>query len=124
MTGVEVVSVREHSTGLLEIATTDQHELFDRVIFTGPVNVMRRIVSPMLVEAPTAVDVEYLGVVCLVLVTRRSIVPFYVVNISDESVPFTGVIGMTSLVSTEETGGLHLTYCPKYVPSDDVLLRL
>lgn len=124
VTGVEVVSIHEDSTGLLAVATAVEQELFDRVIFTGPVNVMRRVVSPRLVDAPAAVDIEYLGVLCLVLVTRRPVVPFYVVNISDETVPFTGVIGMTSLVSTDETAGLHLTYCPKYVSADDALLRL
>jgi protoporphyrinogen oxidase len=67
--------------------------------------------------------VEYLGVICMVLVTRQPLVPYYVVNIADERVPFTGIIGMSNLVSTEETAGLHLTFLPKYVHSDDALLR-
>jgi len=67
--------------------------------------------------------VEYLGVICAVLVTRKPLLPYYVLNIADERVPFTGVIGMSNLVSTSETAGLHLTYLPKYVHSDDPLLR-
>lgn len=124
MTGVDVSSVDVDSSGLLAVATSNDRQLFDRVVFTGPVSVMRRIVSPALVDAPANADVEYLGVLCLVLVTRQPIVPYYVVNISDATLPFTGVIGMTSLVDTSETGGLHLTYCPKYVLSGDPLMRV
>ena len=35
----------------------------------------------------------------------------------------TGVIGMSNLVSVDETAGLHITYLPKYVLSDDPVLR-
>jgi protoporphyrinogen oxidase len=121
--GSDVVSIDEQSSGVIAVETSLGRELFDRVIFTGPVDVMRRIVSPKLVDAPATGDVEYLGVLCLVLVTRTPVVPYYVVNISDGAVPFTGVIGMTSLVDTGQTGGLHLTYFPKYVLSTDPLLR-
>jgi protoporphyrinogen oxidase len=59
----------------------------------------------------------------MVLVTRRPLVPYYVLNIADDRVPFTGIIGMSNLVSLDETDGLHLTYLPKYVHSDDPLLK-
>ena len=59
----------------------------------------------------------------MVLVTRKPLVPYYVVNIADERIPFTGVIGMSNIVSLEETAGRHLTYLPKYVLSDDPLLK-
>jgi protoporphyrinogen oxidase len=67
--------------------------------------------------------VEYLGVLCMALLTRSPFCPYYVLNIADERVPFTGIIGMSSLVDTAETAGLHLTYLPKYVLSDDAALR-
>ena len=49
--------------------------------------------------------------------------PYYVLNIADERIPFTGVIGMSSLVDAGETGGLYLTYLPKYVLSNDAILK-
>ena len=116
-------AVRGAERGGIEVSTPSGVERFDKVIFTGPVDVMRRVVDPALVEVPPPRDVEYLGVVCLVLVSREPVVPYYVVNISDERVPFTGVIGMSSLVDTGETGGRYLTYLPKYVLSGDPLLH-
>ena len=46
---------------------------FDKVICTGPVQVLRRVADAALVAAPLAGDVEYLGVVCVALVTQRAV---------------------------------------------------
>ncbi len=121
-TGVEVSSVRPVATGI-EIATASETEAFDKVIFTGPVNVLRAVADPALVQVPAQGDIEYLGVVCLVLVTRKPFCPYYILNIADDRIPFTGIIGMSSLVDSPETAGLCLTYLPKYVLSDDPILR-
>lgn len=97
---------------------------FDKLVFTGPVSALRQVAAPNLVAlSGDGRDVEYLGVVCVVLVTRRPLTPFYVLNIADAQLPFTGVIGMSTIVDLEETAGRHLTYLPKYVLSDDPLLR-
>ena len=64
-------------------------------------------------------EVKYLGVVCFVLLLKRRLSPYYVLNLTDEGLPFTGVIEMTNLVSMSETAGYHLVYLPKYtVPGD------
>ncbi|HWN07338.1 MAG TPA: NAD(P)/FAD-dependent oxidoreductase [Steroidobacteraceae bacterium] len=120
---VEVGAVRPLSGGGVEIEAGGAAESFDKVIFTGPVNVLRAVADPSLVQVPAQGDIEYLGVLCLALVTRRPFCPYYVLNIADERIPFTGIIGMSSLVDTAETAGLHLTYLPKYVLSDDAALR-
>jgi protoporphyrinogen oxidase len=59
----------------------------------------------------------------VVLVTRQPLMPYYVLNIADARIPFTGVIGMSNVVPNGETAGLHLTYLPKYVTADDPLLQ-
>jgi protoporphyrinogen oxidase len=42
-----------------------------------------------------------------------------VTNITEDWVPFTGVIEMTTLVNPEQFGGRSLVYLPKYVPAED-----
>lgn len=122
--GVDVSQVSAAPAGGMRVIAGGVEHSFDKVVFTGPTNVMRAVVDANLVEAPAAgADVEYLGVACLVIVTRKPFTPYYVLNLADESIPFTGVIGMSSLVDVGETAGLHVTYCPKYVLSDDPLLR-
>jgi len=117
-TRVDVRSIRPESRGVV-VETTDGERCFDKVIFTGPVNVLRRVASADLVEVRGGQDVEYLGVICMVLVTRRPLMPYYVLNIADDSIPFTGVIGMSNVVATSETAGRHITYVPRYVLSTD-----
>ncbi len=121
--GVEVEAVRPRPGAGIEIEAAGRTEAYDKVIFTGPVNVLRTVADPALVQVPPQGDIEYLGVVCMALVTRRSFCPYYILNIADERIPFTGVIGMSSLVDPDETSGLALTYLPKYVLSDDAILR-
>lgn len=121
---VTVERIAPAEEGGIDIESAGQCETFDKVICTSPVNALRAMAADGLVDVSASPrDVEYLGVVCLVLVTRRPLVPYYVVNIADASIPFTGVIGMSGVVSTDETAGLYLTYLPKYVHSDDAYLR-
>jgi protoporphyrinogen oxidase len=57
---------------------------------------------------------RYLGVVCLVLRMRRSVSPYYLLNITDRRVPLTTVVETTHVVDPERVGGT-LLYVPKYV---------
>jgi protoporphyrinogen oxidase len=98
-------------------------EHFDKVIFTSPLDVLARVAGADLVSLDGGGRVEYLGVVCGVLVTQRPIMPFYVLNIAEPRVPFTGIIGMSNVVPLEETAGRYVTFLPKYVISGDPLLR-
>ncbi len=124
VTGVTVKRITPDQEGGVTIESDAGPEHFDKVVFTGPVNILERVAPTDLiaVDRPDGV-VEYLGVICLVLVTRKPLVPFYIVNIADDRIPFTGIIGMTGVVDTSETAGLHLAYLPKYVHSDDPVLR-
>jgi protoporphyrinogen oxidase len=66
--------------------------------------------------------IPYLGVVCASVVLKKPLAGFYVTNIVDASIPFTGVIEMTALVDREQLGGRTLVYLPKYVDPADPLL--
>ena len=66
---------------------------------------------------------RYLGVVCLVARVKRSISPFYALNITDRRIPLTTVVETTHVVDPEGVGGT-LLYIPKYVrPDSEELTR-
>lgn len=114
-----VKSIRPLEGGGIEVQYEDKIEHFDKVIFTAPLSVLEHVTSPELCEiVKNDRSIEYLGVVCMVLVTKKPLVPFYVVNIGDVNTPFTGVIGMSSLVDPKQTAGENITYFPKYIPAD------
>lgn len=122
-TSVAVQRIASDNAGGLWIEHDSGREHFDKVVFTSPLDVLSKIAGPDLASVEDSGRVEYLGVVCGVLVTRRPVVPFYVVNIAEPRVPFTGVIGMSNLASLDQTAGRHVTFLPKYVMSDHPLLR-
>ncbi len=66
-------------------------------------------------------NVEYLGVICVFLVLEHQLSPYYVINLLDKNLPFTGIIEATNVVQPEEIGGKHIVYLPKYVTGDDPL---
>lgn len=123
-TGIRVTAVHPTSNGMLEVRTNMGKETFDHVVATSPVSVLRRLFDKTLLEVKDAgSEVEYLGVICLVIVSRVPIIPYYVVNIADNKVPFTGMIGMSTVIDPKNTGNRYLTYLPKYVLSTDPYLR-
>jgi protoporphyrinogen oxidase len=123
-TGLAVDYIGPRQDGGLWVEHSEQKEHFDKVCFTGPVNILQQVAAQELVSVGGDRGlVEYLGVICMVLLTRKPLVPYYVVNIADQQLPFTGVIGMSNLVSLQETNGLHMTFLPKYVLSDDPMMR-
>ena len=87
---------------------------FDHVLCTLAPPMARRLLAPELVEQAPADHCRYLGVVCLLLRTTRSVSPYYHLNITDRRVPLTTVVETTHVVDPEKVGG-HLLYVSKYV---------
>ncbi len=56
---------------------------------------------------------RWLGCVCPIIKVRRSLLPYYAVNIV-EPTPLTSAIETTQVLGTDHTDGLHLVYLPKY----------
>ena len=122
--GITVSRVSAAAQGGIDVVTDRGTSHFDKVIFTGPVDVLQSVVDPSLVAVEhSGKNVEYLGVLCMALITTRELTPFYVLNIADDRIPFTGVIGMSSVVDLQDTNGRYLTYLPKYVLSTEEELR-
>ena len=123
-TEAKVIGIKPAAGHGIELQLQDGMANFDKVVFTAPTSILSRLVPDSLASVEERGSaVEYLGVVCVVLVTRQPMMPYYVLNIADARIPFTGVIGMTNVVPNTETAGLHLTYLPKYVTADDPLLQ-
>jgi protoporphyrinogen oxidase len=102
----------------------NETEEFDKVIVTLPSAVSAKICTELAtIEKQRLNDVEYLSVICVAVLLNKSISNFYVTNITDSWVPFTGVIEMTALVDKKYLDGNTLVYLPKYVVADDPLFN-
>jgi len=99
-----------------------QGQTFDRVALTVPPPVAATL-CPQLNddERRRCASVRYQGIICASLLLRRPLVGFYVLNLTDPTLPFTGVIEMSTLVDRALLGGHHLVYLPRYVSQSDPL---
>lgn len=66
----------------------------------------------------------FLGIICPLMVLDRPLTGYWTLNLTDDSLPFTGVIETTSYISPEYVGGHHLVYLPKYTAPDSPLQKL
>lgn len=124
VTGTAVSKIERRPEGGLDVVTERGRMSFDRGIVTTPSRVLASLTPELAPDyAKRLLGVKYLGVVCATLVLKRKLSPFYVTNLTDEDLPFTGIIEMTNLISTEETQGRHLVYLPKYVPPANSLFE-
>jgi len=125
LTGAEVQSVQTEGSGQrVDFAGSGQSVVADEVVMTVPAALTARVCPELSdSERQRLLNVDYMGVVCASVLLRKPLGGYYVTNITDDGFPYTGVIEMTALVDREEVGGHHLVYLPKYVPSDDPLLK-
>ncbi len=95
---------------------------FDEVIVTLPSSVSAGLCKELTaIEKEKLNKIEYLGVICMAVLLNKSVSDFYITNITDENIPFTGVIEMSALVNKKYLGGNALIYLPKYVLQNDPL---
>jgi protoporphyrinogen oxidase len=123
------VGTRLNST-VTKISQNDNHIMveidggkslkFDEVILTVPCPQIAEL-CPQLSssEKQHFQKVLYLGLMCASLIQKRPLGGYYYTNITDEGIPFTGVIEMTALVNRDYFSGNSLVYLPRYITNDD-----
>lgn len=123
-TDVSLVHLQENGLIGLTAASNITYE-FDHVISTlSPIQSVKLADSLPEDEKEKHRNVKYLGVICPSVLLRKAISPYYVTNITDTGIPFTGIIEMTAFIDKkEELKGKNLVYLPKYVDSDDILFN-
>ncbi|WP_263408492.1 FAD-dependent oxidoreductase [Terriglobus tenax] len=124
--GVRIRSITPNTSetqdGSIRIKACHKELVFDGVVLTVP----NKVVAQLLDTQDAAYrerlgQVMYLGILCVVLVLKRRLSPFYVTNVT-EKIGFTGIIEMTNLIDPAvETNGRHLVYLPRYTSPDDAL---
>lgn len=96
---------------------------FDRVVCTAAPPLAVKLLPDLSPPQQERLHgVKYQGIVCASVLLKNPLDRFYVTNLTDPWVPFTGVIEMSALVDRSEFGGRSLVYLPKYVAPDDPVM--
>ncbi len=107
----------------VSLTTPAGNHHFDRVVLTAPSPVATAVCEGLSADEIARHDaLRYQGVVCPSVLLKRPLGDAYLTYITDDSIPFTTIIEMSSLVDHAELGGYHLAYLPKYVPSSHAIL--
>lgn len=119
-------AVKEVKTGVnkkpVVLLANGKEEVFDEVIITLPSSLAASLCTGITPKETAALNaVEYLSVICVAVLMHKPISNFYVTNITDSTVPFTGLIEMSALVNKKYLNGNSLLYLPKYVEQNDPL---
>jgi protoporphyrinogen oxidase len=119
--GTPLETVRARPSGVV-VTTAGGTEPYDHAVVTVPVPLIPKLI-PELGTAQRALlnGIPYAGVVCASLLVDRPLSPYYITNIADHWVPFSGVIEFSNVTGTAPFDGKSLIYLPKYVAPDDPL---
>jgi protoporphyrinogen oxidase len=97
---------------------------FEAVIVTMASPIFRRLIPAAPADYLDLLDkTEYLGIICPLMVLDRPLTGYWTVNITDEAIPFTGVIEVTSYIDPQYVGGHHLVFLPKYTAPGSAWLK-
>jgi protoporphyrinogen oxidase len=111
-TAVDRIATREE--GVPGVVVGGRLRSFDQILCTLAPPQARQLLSPAVGERAVPEHCRYLGVICLLLRVRRSVSPYYTLNITDRRVPLTTVVETTHVVDPDHAGGT-LVYAAKYV---------
>ena len=95
---------------------------FDNVVCTLPMVQTRQIATGGLVSSwlqKTGSDIDYQGVLNVLVMLRQSAFPYYWTAVMDPDVIFRGIVETTRCIDTSETGGRHLVYLLNYLHRND-----
>jgi protoporphyrinogen oxidase len=99
--------------------------LFDKLVSTLALPISSLIIPEASSEyRDSLTQTNYLGIICPLLVLDRPLTGYWTLNLTDDNLPFTGVIETTSYIDPQFAGGHHLVYLPKYTASDSSLQNL
>lgn len=109
-----VEKIDEGPNNTVEIVCSDGTYTFDNVISTIPTALLKRMASSCSQSFMQGGMPSFLGVIRLALVLDGSLSPFYITNIIDRGMPFTGIIELGAVVGPDEFRGKNLVMLPRY----------
>jgi protoporphyrinogen oxidase len=115
--GVPVEGLATDDEGVVGVRVGGEVERYDLTICTLQPPALARLLPEPLAPLLEGYPKRWLGCVCVVLKTRRPLLPYYAVNICDPT-PITSAVETTQVLGTEHTGGHHLVYLPRYCAPD------
>ena len=116
----QVQEVEPGSTSGILLRTDKGEYKVDRLINTTPSAIFRKLNSNFGAAGASPGSAEFLGVIRLALILDQSITPYYVTNLIDKGLPYTGIIELSQIVDPMEFKNQTMVMIPRYdLPSSE-----
>lgn len=107
------------------IVVNEELRTFDFIVSTLQPPIFNRMIPDASEEYRSFLsNTEYLGIVCPIMILDRPLSNYWTLNLTDDRIPFTGVIETTSYIDSKYVGGHHLVYLPKYTQPNSPIQRM
>lgn len=105
------------------IETNKELEQFDIIINTTAYDIAKNIFSEIInvEEKKKMEDLKYTSAKTLIIYSKKSLTPYYWINIGDRSIPFGGIIEHTNMIDKSNYGDTNIIYISNYMYYDDEL---
>lgn len=119
----EVISVKKDKNNYIINTSNNTEESFDFVVNTVAYNVSKNIFKDLITfdEERKMDDLEYTSAKTLIIYSKKSLTPYYWINIGDKSIPFTGIIEHTNMINKEIYSETNIIYISNYMYNNDIL---
>lgn len=114
VTGTTVEGIVTENGSVGGVRVLGKKHVHDVVISTLPHPQFQKLL-PVELRDVSAQQVEYMAIVCVLLVMKKRLTPFHTLNLIDGAAPYTGIIETTNVIDPELMNGRHLAYIPKYL---------
>jgi protoporphyrinogen oxidase len=100
-------------------------ERFDHVVVTAASPAAAQMCRGLSAQERALLEgVRHLGIVCASVLLAQPLAGYYITNLLDGGLPFTGVIEMSAMADPQHFGGRGLVYLPRYAEPDDPVFAL
>lgn len=107
------------------IVVNEELRTFDFIVSTLQPPIFNRMIPDANEEYRSFLsNTEYLGIVCPIMILDRPLSNYWTLNLTDDRIPFTGVIETTSYIDSKYVGGHYLIYLPKYTQPNSPIQRM
>ena len=123
LTVSEAVQQIDSSGGKFTIRTRSSTWTADRVVAATPVPDYLDIAGHLLPQTESAplAKLRATGAICTILELKRSLTPYYWLNMADPDMPFGGLIEHTNYIPRARYGDRHILYISNYLFADHPL---
>lgn len=122
----KIDSIKKNASGWKSHATTGKVFCSDSILVTTSlpiyVNLINKWANFDYINKIS--KIKYLGNVCLVIETNKSLSDCYWINVNDTNFPFVAIIEHTNFHSSEYYSGNHILYLSKYLPVKNKLFAM